>query len=84
MRKLAKWIGLSSVLLSLATWTWWIWAFRARIGVWSHYEIVGVAGSFGLASILAILAASLGSRWWLLALLPPLYGLGVLFLGFSS
>jgi hypothetical protein len=57
LKKKANLIGLGSILLSLVPWMW----ARIATGVESPYDIIGVVGTLGLALILAILAASLGS-----------------------
>jgi hypothetical protein len=70
LRKRTNWIGLGSLLLSLAPWIW--------VRVESPYDIVAIVSALVLASALAILAASLGSRWWFLALLSPVSGAALL------
>jgi hypothetical protein len=74
LQKRANGIGLSSIVFSLMPWIW----MRVVTGLESPYDIIGVIGALGLAFILAILAASIGSRWWLLALLGPLWGVMLL------
>ena len=69
IRKRPNQFGIASLVLSVA---FWAYVYTAK-DVPSASNIVGLVAALGGAFIAALIAAVRGSKWWLLALLSPLY-----------
>ena len=61
-------LGLGSLLISLG----FYFCVYFDVDVSYPYDLAALIVAFGGASLLALIAAWRGSRWWLLALLGPL------------
>jgi hypothetical protein len=68
----SNWFGLAGVAFLLA---FWLYVFHPRAGPEDYYLPMEVLlALLGLSSLMLVLAALLGSRWWLGLLVGPLLG----------
>ena len=75
LRSRANQLGIVSVLLSILFWFYVRSGFGPNVFTKSPYvEFVLLPGILVGATIAAIVAAMLGTKWWLVALIGPLAG----------
>ena len=70
MRKKAKWFGLVSLILSALP---FVYMNKATGGESIYLDATLIVVAVGGSLLAAVAAALIGSKWWLLALLGPVF-----------